>query len=234
MNDRFANRKLERAWGVIADSLFGRGSSEDLFNPYGDRVDGLDLGNAVEIRRANLATYLASYRESPSLFLLAEAPGPRGCRFSGVPITAEAQLLDPGFPIRGERSSAGGEPRTEYSAGIFWRLLAPVWPHFLVWNAVPLHPHRPGEPLSIRTPRTSEIREFEPLVRDLVRILEPSKVLAIGRKAEQSLQRSGIESTYVRHPSQGGATLFAAGVSAALREAGIDTSRGAILEPPSA
>jgi hypothetical protein len=221
----FGDPRLERAWEAIAEAVLGRPSTADLFNPYTDRVEGLDRPDAAAVRTANLRAYLAGYRRPPALFLLAEAPGPWGCRFSGVPITAEAQLLDPGFPLSGARSSVGGDPRSEYSAGIFWRILEPAFPHFLVWNAVPLHPHRPGQPLTIRTPRPGELREFEPLVRELVSVLAPGRVLAIGRKAEQVLGRSEIPCTYVRHPSQGGAVLFAEGVRAALSEAGITTDR---------
>lgn len=221
----FGHPRLERAWEAIAGAVLERPSTADLFNPYRDRVDGLDRPDAVAVRRANLRAYLAAYRRPPALFLLAEAPGPWGCRFSGVPITAEAQLLDPGFPLSGGRSSVGEEPRSEYSAGIFWRILEPAFPHFLVWNAVPLHPHRAGEPLSIRTPRAGELLEFQPLVRELVSMLAPRRVLAIGRKAELVLGRSEIPCIYVRHPSQGGAVLFAEGVRGALGEAGITPGR---------
>lgn len=221
----FGHPGLERVWEAIAEAALERPSTADLFNPYRDRVNGLDRPDAVAVRRANLRAYLAAYPRPPAVFLLAEAPGPWGCRFSGVPITAEAQLLDPGFPLSGARSSVGEEPRSEYSAGIFWRILKPAFPHFLVWNAVPLHPHRAGEPLSIRTPRAGELQEFEPLVREIVSVMAPRRVLAVGRKAEQVLVRSEIPCTYVRHPSQGGAVLFAEGVRAALGEVGMASTR---------
>ena len=218
----FGHPALGEAWDAVAEGIFERESAPDLFNPYRDRVDGLDRDDAATIRRANLRSYMASYGAPPELFLLAEAPGPWGCRFSGVPITAEVQLVDSTFPLAGVQSSLVAEPHTEYSAGIFWRLLAPWFPHFFVWNCVPLHPHRPGEPLTIRTPRTTETREFESLVGDLVRILAPRRILAIGRKAEQTLPRLDLPCTYVRHPSQGGAKLFAEGVHAAITDIGIE------------
>lgn len=216
----FGHPALQQAYNAIVAGIFERESTDDLFNPYRDRTDGQDRDDAVIVRRANLRSYMGSYGKPPELFLLAEAPGPWGCRFSGVPITSEAQLLDSAFPLDGEQSSLADDPHTEYSAGIFWRLLAPFFPHFFVWNAVPLHPHRRGEPLTIRTPRTSETREFESLVADLVGILDPRGILAIGRKAEQTLVRLDIPCKYVRHPSQGGAKLFAEGVHEALREIG--------------
>src|SRR5690606_10917057 len=111
---------------------------------------------APAIRRDNLRSYLAAYESMPDILLVCEAPGPWGCRFSGVPITSESQLLDPAFPVHGRKSSTAAEPYSEYSANIHWRVLAPYFPRFLTWNTVPLHPHR-EDPLSIRTPTNREI-----------------------------------------------------------------------------
>ncbi|MBO6574698.1 MAG: uracil-DNA glycosylase [Rhodothermales bacterium] len=210
----------ERAFNLVARALFDRAPSPDAFNPYADRNPEVDRPDAVTLRRANLNAYFNACQARPALFLLAEAPGPWGCRFSGVPITAEDQLVDPAFPISGRQSSLQAEPYKEYSAGIFWRLLADAFPAFVVWNACPLHPYKPGDPFSIRAPRASELREFQGLTHDLVETFAPARVLAVGRKAERTLENAGIEATYVRHPSQGGATAFRAGVQTALAEVG--------------
>ncbi|MFT5141661.1 MAG: hypothetical protein ACI80V_001079 [Rhodothermales bacterium] len=211
----------ERALEATAEFLFDRPGGNELFNPYHDHNPSVDRADAVEIRRSNLASYFASCADRPRLFLLAEAPGPWGCRFSGVPITSESQLLDPDFPISGGQSSLKETPYKEYSAGIFWRLLADVFPDFVVWNACPFHPHKADEPFTIRAPRQTELRTFAPLVAELIDIFRPKKVLAVGRRAERTLADTGIEATYVRHPSQGGATAFRAGVLEALSEGGI-------------
>ncbi len=205
-----------RVWDAVARRLFTAESTPDLFNPYKDVDALLDAPDAAEIRRANLAAYFSAYERLPEVLLLAEAPGPWGCRFSGVPITSEAQLADPGFPLSGSLSGADGVPHAEYSAAIFWRLLQPHFPRFFVWNSVPMHPHRPDDPLSIRTPRAGETRRFEPLTREIVAALEPRLTLAVGRKAESVLARIGVAHSYVRHPSQGGASAFSEGVRAAL------------------
>lgn len=212
---------MDSAWELVERELFDVPSTDDLFNPYRDVHPDLDRPDAALIRRDNLAAYFASYEQRPDLFLLAEAPGPWGCRFSGVPVTSEAQLLDPSFPVGGRASGRQDEPHQEYSANIFWRLLRPWFPRFFVWNSVPLHPHRPGEPLSIRTPRTSELRRFEPLTAALIEAVAARRVLAVGRKAEATLARINVEATYVRHPSQGGAAEFAAGIREALADLGL-------------
>jgi hypothetical protein len=194
---------------LFEEALFPAPSNDVLFNPYADRDDELDVPDAPHIRRANLSNYLGAYLKRPEIVLLAEAPGPRGCRFSGVPLVSESQLADPGFPVHGTPTSRRAEPYREYSARIYWRVLAGEFPRFFTWNAVPLHPHRKGQPLSIRTPTTAEVEHWCTMTARLLDILKPARVLAVGRKAEHALRCIGWPATYVRHPSQGGARIFA-------------------------
>jgi len=209
---------LEPVWHLLEEQLFTAEAGPGLFNPYADRDGAHDQPDAVAIRQANLRQYLAAYTARPDVFLLAEAPGPWGCRFSGVPITSEAQLLDPAFPLSGAQSSARLAPHTEYSANIYWRVMAPYFPRFFTWNSVPFHPFKPGEPFSIRTPKSSEVKAFGGVLHGLLDLLQPTAVLAIGRKAEYALNQIGVTATYVRHPSQGGARLFEAGIHAAFQD----------------
>ena len=210
------NRMLEK-------NLFRESSNEELFNPYSTRSEGLDRADAISIRRDNLRKYVTERRKKPEVLLLAEAPGPWGCRFSGVPITSEEQLLDPDFPISGRQSSLEENPHKEYSATIYWGILLPWHEHIFTWNTVPMHPHYQGKPLTIRTPRASEIKRFLPLVSEMVEILKPRAVVAVGRKADKALGMIDVEATYVRHPSQGGATLFREGVLQILKELNLIT-----------
>jgi hypothetical protein len=203
---------LTDVWTLFDTHIFSTPSSDEAFNPYRNRRDHLDVPDAHTIRRENLRAYLNAYDAAPPLFLLLEAPGPWGCRFSGVPITSEAQLTDPDFPIDGQQTSLEDEPHTEYSASIFWRVLQPHFPHFFVWNSLPLHPHDPGEPLTIRTPRRTEVREWQPLLTGLLDALDPDRIVGVGRKAERALTEVDADPTYVRHPSQGGAKKFEAGI----------------------
>ncbi len=192
--------------------LYREGGRPGLFNPYVDRDPEEDREDAVPIRRANLEAYVRERPRPPRILLLAEAPGPWGCRFSGVPITSEAQLLDPDFPITGRQSSRRSVPHAEYSASIYWRILAPYYYEIFTWNAVPCHPYRLGKPLSIRTPRVAELTHFLPLVEGVVRAVGAERLVAVGRKAERAFRDLDLASTYVRHPSQGGATLFESGI----------------------
>lgn len=193
---------------LIESKVFPAASNERLFNFYADADPELDVRDGPAIRRANLLAYLKAAPTHPELLLLAEAPGPYGCRFSGVPFTSEAQIEGGRFPFEGRRSSKASEPLSEYSAKIVWGLLEGHFDRILIWNTVPLHPHRPGEPMSIRTPTTGETRVWGELIPDIVSITRPKHVLAVGRVAERVCRRVGIGATYVRHPSQGGANLF--------------------------
>lgn len=196
----------------LQNLLYADEPGPGLFNPYASLDVKRDRPDAVAIRRSNLEACIRDRRKAPSVVLLAEAPGPWGCRFSGVPITSEAQLVDPAFPIHGRQSSLRFEPLTEYSASIYWRILQPYHEDVFTWNAVPYHPFKADEPMSIRTPRLSEIRRFLPVTMAVLEAVQPRQVVAVGRKAERALSELGVTCTYVRHPSQGGATLFEKGI----------------------
>ena len=193
-------------------SVVAKPTDPALFNMYSDRceydLEGID---APSVRTENLLSYLQSFATSPHTLIVAEAPGPWGCRFTGVPITSEVQLADPSFPISGQVCTVG-EAKKEYSAGIFWRVLLPFFPGFVVWNSVPFHPFKPGQPDTIRTPSQSELKEYAPLTEQLIDIFSFDSVLALGRRAEKQLKHLGIDCTYIRHPSQGGATAFESGM----------------------
>jgi len=213
---------LSPVWDLLEAKVFPAASTDELFNPYRDRRDDLDVPGASAHRRDNLRRYLDCFDGPPPLFLLLEAPGPWGCRFSGVPVTSESQLADPDFPINGIPTSREDVPITEYSASIFWRVLGPYFPHFFVWNSLPLHPHDRDDPLSIRTPRRSEVREWHDLLRALLDALDPDRTVGVGRKGERALAEVGADPTYVRHPSQGGANKFEAGMETIVAEMGVE------------
>jgi hypothetical protein len=97
-------------------------------------------------------------------------------------------------------------------------VLQPHFPHFFVWNSLPLHPHDADDPLSIRTPRRTEVRAWSDLLRGLLDALDPDRTIGVGRKGERALAEVGADPTYVRHPSQGGAKKFESGMSTIVAE----------------
>lgn len=207
----------DRLWPLLEGELFERPSAEGTFNPWLDRDPDLEVERAPHLRRANLRSYLESFPERPDALLVGEAPSWRGCRFSGIAFTAEANLLDPAFPVGGRRTTAFRDrPLAEPSATIVWGCLAEHFPRFFLWNALPFHPHPPGEALGNRTPRRSEVEAFDHLLHGVLDVLDPEIVLAVGRTGERALDDLGIDNRYVRHPAHGGATRFRAGVREAL------------------
>lgn len=138
------------------------------------------------MRRDRLAAYLEARRDAEWL-LVGEAPGYRGARVSGIPFTSERQLT--------------GEGPAEATATIVHRVLAElgIEERVLLWNVVPTHP---GTPTSNRAPTRREVVEGRCFADELAR---GRRVLAMGRVAQAALG-----ATYVRHPSHGGASAFAA------------------------
>lgn len=201
-------------WSLFKEQLFPVASCQmtGLFNPYNSVELALDRPNADKIRRKNLRRYLDCFRRSPKLLLVGEAPGWRGCRFSGVPFTSEAQLAGGTHPFSGHQSSNAAQPFDENSANNMWAVLAKLHSDVFLWNAVPLHPHQPGKYGENRKPTTKERKQFESLTDGLISILKPHSVVAVGRVAESALQKH--KPKYLRHPSFGGASEFRTGMRA--------------------
>jgi hypothetical protein len=155
----------------------------DTYNQYADS----------ELRRGRLAAYLASRADAP-LLLVAEAPGYRGARVSGIPLTSERQLT--------------GAGPAEATATIVHRTLAElgIEDDVLLWNLVPTHP---GTERSNRRPTRLEIDASRPFLAELA---AGRRAIAVGR-----LAHSRLDGPFVRHPSRGGAAAFRAGLAAALQ-----------------
>ncbi len=143
------------------------------------------------LRRERLGEYLARRAEAP-LMLVGEAAGYRGARVSGLPFTSERQLT--------------GAGPAEASATIVHRVLAELGleEHVLLWNLVPTHPHRAGEPDSNRRPTPAEVAAARSFVDELA---VRRRVIAVGRLAEGVLDVASV-----RHPAHGGAADFRAGL----------------------
>jgi uracil-DNA glycosylase family 4 len=144
------------------------------------------------LRRERLLGYLEERREAPIL-LVGEAPGYRGTRVSGIPLTSERQLT--------------GVGPAEATATIVHRTLAElgVADDVLLWNVVPTHP---GTETSNRAPTRAEIEQSAPFLDALAR---SRRVIAVGRIAHARLG-----GPFVRHPAHGGATAFRHGLARAL------------------
>lgn len=215
------NMKLTILWEFFQERILDfvpTNAFQHLFNPYNNLVEGMDRCNAVQIRRDNLYNYLNSFSRQPKILAVGEAAGYRGCRFSGVPFTSEDLLASNRLPFKGCATSLRKQPYKEATATIFWRVMQPHHPDFIVWNCVPFHPHHPTDPLTNRKPSPGELRYFAPLLAEVVRLLDPALVIAIGRSAQKTLANLEIVASAVRHPSHGGANDFATGINQLLKQ----------------
>lgn len=196
-------------------SLF-TGLAEDAFNPYAPD----NPYNAVRLHNFGLYLRQISAQGAP-VMLLMEAPGYRGCRLTGVPVTSRRILLD-GLvgidcfgPDKGYQDVA--EPdfaaiQGEQSATILWSTLAGLGVTPLVWNTFPFHPHKSGHALSNRKPRADEVRIGRDFMRQAVSLFQPRQIIAVGNVAESALQAEALPHVKVRHPAQGGKNDFVAGL----------------------
>ncbi|WP_375388835.1 uracil-DNA glycosylase [uncultured Amnibacterium sp.] len=179
---------------------------------------------AGALRLGNLSRYLELTAGATTL-LVGEAPGWRGATITGVPFMSVRELTARPGILTGRAEGDGFVAPPDPAAG--WELSASIvqkalrgWPVPPVsWPVYPNHPFVAGDRATNRPPRVPEVRAGAPIALELVRALGIRRVVAIGRKAEHALAAAGIEATAVRHPAQGGAALFAAGMAALGREA---------------
>lgn len=173
--------------GTLAAAEIG-----STFNFYRDGV-------GAKTRRQRLVRYLERSAEA-GILLVGEAAGYRGARVSGIPFTSERQLT--------------GSPPGEATATVVHRVLAElgIGADVLLWNLVPTHPHRRGDPRSNRPPTRGEMEAASPFLAELAR---GRVVIPVGR-----LAGSRLGGSYVRHPAHGGAAAFRAGLLDSLRDAG--------------
>jgi uracil-DNA glycosylase len=209
----------EKIISILQRQVFELDSTGTMFNLYKDVDLQFDKVNAATIRQENLKSYVRSCfqkENNGTVLIVGEAPGPWGCRFSGIPFTSEAQLLSSSFPIKGQQSSKSPIPYKSRTSKIFWEIMEQYYQDkpFFVWNCIPFHPHEneKDKPLSIRNPSTKELREHSRILTDLIQIIDPEKIVAVGKKSEKALSIIGTKkpTIIVRHPSRGGATEFKA------------------------
>ncbi len=194
----------------------------DVTNQYAaNAADPATLAANAQ-RRTNLHRALAlAVADPPELLLIAEAPGYRGARRTGIPFTSDDLLVRGVAPLAMFGPEQGfalaehdGKLLREQTATIVWRTLAHLKVRAVGWNAYPFHPHRANQPQSNRTPRSSELREGQSFLLQFRALFPTLPVLAMGNSAHRALTWLAIPHHKIRHPAQGGAQLFARGLQA--------------------
>ena len=186
-----------------------------VFDPW-NAVSTDDIAPAaIEGRRERLRLHLSA--PAPRLLLIGEAPGYQGTRITGCPFTSEALLLEDGVPRIGRlkgRLTSRRLPWREPSSTIVWRALRELglMDHTILWGAFPWHPYG-ATPLSNRAPNEGEKAIGAALLHQLIAALPSVTVVAVGNVAADSLRKLGVQADKIRHPSNGGATMFRAGLA---------------------
>jgi Uracil DNA glycosylase superfamily len=180
------------------------------FNQYAEAGPD-DVPGAAAIRLANLRAYLER-RAGADVICLGEAGGYQGMRWSGIAFTSERDLLRWGPPYA---VTCAARCWSEPSGTIVHNVLGELGAEHrvILWNTVPMHPHRPSEPLSNRRPTAAEVEAGAPLAMRLIELVQPRTVVAVGRIAESVLPPG---TAYVRHPANAGGPAFREGMRAIL------------------
>lgn len=217
-----------------------------VFNPWGDVDESLDTScEADEVRRKNLLAYLLPRLGRARVFVVAEAVGYQGGRFSGIAITCERMLLGLHPTIKSshvseislERTSSSTSEllkKTQQTKGFNEPTDTVVWGAIvehginpydtLLWNIFPFHPFKEGNPLSNRTPTEQEQQLGWDYTKELLDLHEQFSgakplVLAVGQKSADTMHRFDLEAIGLRHPANGGANLYRVQFAEAIRNA---------------
>jgi uracil-DNA glycosylase len=167
------------------------------------------------IRKGNLGLYLSKMKElNPSVLILGEAPGYKGCRLTGLPFTSEKIINQTSFFSKQDYKFINNENNLEgeISATIVWTEILKYKTQPLIWNIFPFHPFQNFKEKSNRTPTLMELGIGKLFLKDLLNIFEIKKILALGRKSESQILDLNVKYKYIRHPANGGQNEFAKGL----------------------
>ena len=185
---------------------------EHCFNPYVDSCPVHDGKDAPLKRRGILLDLLRAATAKSNLSLwIGRDLGYRGGRRTGMALTDDLN-----FEAHGRRWDLNlvrpthGSPCAERTATVIWELLSKIDSPVFLWNVFPLHPYVGGSPFSNRSHNAAERQAGEKILSELIQLLRPARIVAIGNDAAASAQRvvSDISIVHVRHPSYGGQTEF--------------------------
>jgi hypothetical protein len=186
-----------------------------VFNPYADCCEVHDRADAVRRRKKNLELFLeATLEKRVEEIWIARDLGYRGGRRTGVPLTDEIHLdvvsrLLGGIALR---RATRGPAVAERTAAVVWKVLTHIEQPVVLWNVFPFHPHERDDQFSNRCHTVAEREQTLPLLKILIEMFKPRRLVAIGRDAQLALRDLDIPVVTVRHPSYGGQAEFMSGL----------------------
>ncbi|WP_119518698.1 uracil-DNA glycosylase [Pseudomonas aeruginosa] len=187
-------------------------STKNSFNPYSQVCSTFDVKSADKIRFQLLLDMLekASRVEVDAIWIGRDL-GYRGGRRTGLALTDEihAKEYAERWSLCAQRTTKG-DPCKERTASVIWDALRCIEDNIFLWNVFPLHPHEAGDPFSNRSHNAAERKIGEEILKDLVSMIKPRRLIAVGNDAVSSIGKiaPNIPSAKVRHPSYGGQNIF--------------------------
>jgi Uracil DNA glycosylase superfamily len=190
---------------------------EHTFNPYTDQCAVHDLPDAAQKRATALTAILdaACTVEIDSLWIGRDL-GYRGGRRTGLALTDDAHLSDHAhrWNVTLERQTKGAAV-VERTASVIWGMLNLITPPVFLWNVFPFHPYEHGNEFTNRAHNVRERRIGEEILEQMISLLKPKRLIALGNDAEKSLRPyfGNHQIVKVRHPSYGGQNEFTRQIS---------------------
>ena len=190
---------------------------EAVFNPYKDVCPMFDRSDAPARRRSNLRRVLDAVIEHKAQTIwIGRDLGYRGGRRTGLALTDEAHLGDAARVLGVDRlvPATKGAPMAERTATVIWNSLSRIKEPVMLWNIFPFHPYERDNSMSNRAHSSAERTAAWPIFLDLLDLLQPTKLVAIGRDAANALEPLPVPVEVVRHPSYGGQSEFTVKIEA--------------------
>jgi len=188
-------------------------STATAFNPY------FKTGNRHTLPYKNIQAYFAHFKQNPpSILLVGEAPGYKGCRITGIPFSSEKLIANwtiqnhLGLPVEALKMNQKNKYQSEATASIFWEIIQQQNLQAMAWNIYPFHPHKKDKAQSNRKPLAAEVNFGQAFLKELIKTFSPQQVVAIGKVAEKGMLQNGIDCIAIPHPSYGKKKAFAEGI----------------------
>ena len=90
--------------------------------------------------------------------------------------------------------------------------------YYVLWNIFPFHPYQEGYALSNRTPTDEELEVGWAYTQEMLSLFSFTHILAVGKKASDTLMRFGVVHSALRHPANGGVGEYRRGFQAFIQE----------------